>query len=94
MSWNKGICFFSHNSGMFFLLMLCVIATVFVLVYWVAEISTCIWRCDRLSHKAVLITGCDFNEIARETAVLLDKNGVPVFACCSNETNADRFKYV
>jgi len=79
---------------LFILLILCAIATVSVLLYWLAESSTCVWRCDRLSDKAVLITGCDFNEIARETAVLLDKNGVPVFACCSNKTNANRFKYV
>jgi len=41
----------------------------------------------------VLITGCDFNEIAREIALLLDNNGVPVFACYSNETNAHELRY-
>ena len=79
---------------MFVLLILCVVATVFVLLYWLAESSISIWSCRCLSDKAVIITGCDFNKIAREIALLLDKNGVPVFACYSNEANADRLKYV
>ena len=72
---------------MFVLLILCVLATA-VLVYWLAESSTSLWNCEGLSAKAVLITGCDVNKIAREIVMLLDKNGVPVFACYSKEANA------
>jgi len=75
------------------LLILCVVVTVFVLLYWLAERFMSIWSCEYLSeNKAVLITGCDFNEVAREIAVLLDRNGVPVFACYSNEADAIHLK--
>jgi len=78
---------------MFVLLILFVVATVVILSYWLVESNDLTWRCECLSNKAVLITGCDFNQIAREIALLLDKHGVPVFACCSNETNAHELRY-
>jgi len=78
---------------MFILLTVCVVATV-ALFYWLSRKSVSVWKCEGLSHKAVLITGCDVNEIAREIALTLDKNGVPVFACCADEANADHLKYV
>ena len=87
------IFFNAHNAGMFILLILCVVATV-ILFYWLADRFIYVWNSEGLSDKAVLITGCDVNEIAREIALMLDKNGVPVFACYSNETNADYLKYV
>ena len=79
---------------MLVLLIVCIVAAVILLLHWLAESSMFVWNCDCLSNKAVLITGCDFSEVAREIAMLLDKNGAPVFACCSDETNADRLKYV
>jgi len=78
---------------MFILLIVCVVATV-VLLCWLTRESFSLWKCESLSDKAVLITGCDVNEIAREVALMLGKNGVPVFACCANEANADQLKYV
>jgi len=80
---------------MVILLILCLVATVVgLLFYWLAEWSTHIWNYEGLSDKAVLVTGCDVNEIALEIALMLDKNGVPVFACYSDETIVDRLKYV
>ena len=79
---------------MLVLLIVFLVAAVFVTLYLLSESSACTWKCDSLSGKAVLITGCDFNEIARQLAVLLDKNGVPVFACYSDKTNADHLKYI
>ena len=78
---------------MFILLVLCVVAAV-ALFYWLAEMSISAWKSEGVSDKAVLITGCDVNEIAREVALMLDNYGVPVFACYSNETNADHLMYV
>jgi len=76
------------------LILFVVVATVVVLSYWLVESCILTWSCEGSSNKAVLITGCDFNEVAREIALLLDKNGVPVFACYSNETNAHELQYV
>jgi len=78
---------------MFLFLMLFVVAVVVVLSCWLIQSRALTWSCEGLSNKAVLITGCDFNEIAREIALLLDNNGVPVFACYSNETNAHELRY-
>jgi len=75
---------------MFILLLLCVVC---VLLCWLVKrciISLCSFA--YLSDKAVLITGCDINETAIEVAVLLDKNGVPVFACFCDKENANRLK--
>ena len=83
-----------YNSKMFVLLILFVVVTsLLVLLYWSSDSCVLTWNCEDLSNKAVLITGCDFNEVARELALLLDKNGVPVFACYSNETNAHELQY-
>jgi len=75
------------------ILILFVVVTLVVLLYWIVASCFFTWRCEDLSNKAVLITGCDFNEVAREIALLLDKNGVPVFACFSSETNAQELRY-
>jgi len=79
---------------MFVLLILCAVVAAVAVLYWFAERSVTLWNCKDLSKKAVLITGCDVNEIALELAFLLDKNGVPVFACYSDETNADDIRFV